>query len=303
VHTARALDSSGNVLYEVVYSAIIDNLLNNQGTSVGKQVTLPYPVVQDGGTISVVYPNSLPNMRDQVIDTVGRVTQGLPLWMTSKQADNTVLGFVPAWVIAYVKPGLSGRVAYNIQQQFGERLNLVDFEVDRYELDRSLTHGWVPYEDSTQAGHWAPYPPAATTFDINAHYQLPEPNDSSFIFTGGVGYAVDNRIRVFGSQIGGVDGVNDVIVTVIEVDVLGTIVGARARGTAPLLSVGDIYTNISGTNITGSGTGATWDLITVGEDPTIFDGGSTRFIAPADRWTDTDAYDKYLVFPKQNILG
>jgi len=191
VHTARALDSSGNVLYEVVYSAIIDNLLNNQGTSVGKQVTLPYPVVQDGGTISVVYPNSLPNMRDQVIDTVGRVTQGLPLWMTSKQADNTVLGFVPAWVIAYVKPGLSGRVAYNIQQQFGERLNLVDFEVDRYELDRSLTHGWVPYEDSTQAGHWAPYPPAATTFDINAHYQLPEPNDSSFIFTGGVGISID----------------------------------------------------------------------------------------------------------------
>jgi hypothetical protein len=303
VRTARALDSSGNVLYEVVYSAIIDNLLNNQGTSVGKQVTLPYPVVQDGGTISVVYPNSLPNMRDQVIDTVGQVAQGLPLWMTSKQADNTVLGFVPAWVIAYVKPGLSGRVAYNIQQQFGEQLNRVDFEVDRYELDRSLTHGWVPYEDSTQAGHWIPYPPAATTFDINAHYQLPEPNDSSFIFTGGVGYAVDNRIRIFGSQIGGVNGVNDVIVTVTEVDVLGTIVSARARGTAPLLSVGDIYTNISGTNITGSGTGATWDLITVGEDPTIFDGGGTTFIAPADRWTGTDAYDKYLVFPKQNILG
>ena len=303
IRTARALDSAGNVLYEVVYSAVIDNLLNNSGLSVGKQVTLAYPVVQDDGTISVVYPNSLPNMRDQIIDSVGQVTQGLPLWMTSKQANGNVLGFVPAWIIAYVKPGESGRVAYNIQQQFGDLLNRVDFEVDRYELDRSLTHGWVPYEDSTQAGRWEPYPPAATTFDLNAHYQLPEPNDSSFIFTGGVGYAVNNTIRILGSQIGGVNGTNDVIVTVTEVDGSGTILSARARGTAPLLTVGDTYTNISGTNITGSGSGATWDLITVGEDPTVFDGGATTFITPADRWTDTDAYDKYLVFPKQNILG
>ena len=37
--------------------------------------------------------------------------------------------------------------------------------------------------------------------------------------------------------------------------------------------------------------------------PTIFDGGSTRFIAPADRWTSTNDFDKYLVFPKRTILG
>jgi hypothetical protein len=36
---------------------------------------------------------------------------------------------------------------------------------------------------------------------------------------------------------------------------------------------------------------------------TIFDGGSTRFINIADRWVDTDAFDKYLVFPKITILG
>jgi hypothetical protein len=35
----------------------------------------------------------------------------------------------------------------------------------------------------------------------------------------------------------------------------------------------------------------------------VFDGGATDFNAPADRWTNTDAYDKYLVFPKTNILG
>jgi len=303
IRTAQALDSAGNVIYEVVYSAVIDNLLNNAGASVGKQVTLPYPVVQQDGTITVVYPNSLPNMRNQVIDVVGQLTPGLPLWMTSKQSNGSVLGFVPAWVIAYVKPGESGKIAYNIQQEFGNQLNLIDFEVDRYELDRSLSHNWVPYEDSTQAGRWEPYPPAATTFDINAHYQLPEPNDSSFVFTGGTGYAVNDRIRILGSQLGGTVPANNVIITVTEVDNIGTILSARAQGTAPLLSVGDTYTNITGTNISGTGIGATWDIITVGEDVTVFDGGATRFISPADRWTDTDAYDKYLVFPKQTILG
>jgi hypothetical protein len=64
--------------------------------------------------------------------------------MLSKQVDGKVLGFTPAWVIAYCKPGKSGQVAYNIAQQYGEKLNLVDFEVDRYELDRLLTHNWNP---------------------------------------------------------------------------------------------------------------------------------------------------------------
>ena len=200
IRTARALDAQGNVLYEVVYSAVIDNLVNNDGVSVGKEVTLPYPVNEGDSTeIDVVYPNSLINMRDQVIDTVGQITPALPLWMLSKQVNGQVLGFVPAWVIAYVKPGESGRVAYNIRTQFGDQLNRVDFKVDRYEIDRSQTYDWDPVSDQ-----WIPQPPAATTFD---------------------------------------------------------------------------------------------------NDTTVFDGGSTRFITPADRWTDTDEFDKYLVFPRTNILN
>jgi len=303
IKSAQALDANGNVLYEAIYSEVVDNLVNNQGTSVGKSVTLPYPTVVDGETISIVYPNSLINMRDQVIDTVGQVSPALPLWMVSKQANGQILGFTPAWVIAYVQPGQGGRVIYNINQNFGTQLNIIDFKVDRYEIDRSQTHNWIPYDDSTQAGEWEPHPPTSTTFDVNAHYQLPESNDSSFIFTGGTGYAVNNRISILGSQIGGQNGSNNVIVTVTEVDEFGTILTARAQGTAPLLSVGDIYTNITGTNISGTGVGATWDLITVGEDATIFDGQGTTFNSPADRWTNTDEYDKYLVFPRTNILG
>jgi len=208
IRTAQALRSDGTILYEVVYSEIIDDLVNNQGESVSKEVTLPFPVNPGDSTeIAEVYPNSLINMRDQVIDTVGQIAPSLipvlPAWMTSKQASGRVLGFTPAWVIAYVKPGQSARVAYNIQELFGDQLNLVDYKVDRYELDRSQTYNWQPYSDSTEGGKWIPYPPVATVFD---------------------------------------------------------------NGT------------------------------------TIFDGGSTEFITPADRWTGTDEFDKYLLFPRINIL-
>jgi hypothetical protein len=145
IKTAQALDDAGNVIYEVVYSQVIDNLVNDAGESVSKSVTLPYPINQfDSTEISTVYPNSLINMRNQVIDTVGQISNILPRWMLSKQVNGKVLGFTPAWVIAYCKPGKSGQVAYNIAQQFGEKLNLIDFEVDRYELDRLLTHNWDP---------------------------------------------------------------------------------------------------------------------------------------------------------------
>lgn len=207
IRTAQALDSQGNILYEVVYSAIEDDLVNSAGESVAKEVTLAYPVpdpLDISSEISVVYPNSLINMRDQVIDTVGQVSPALPLWMTSKQADGRVLGFQPAWVIAYVLPGQSARIAYNIRTQFGENLNLVDFEVDRYILDLSQTYNWEPFADSSQLGAWQPSPPEATTFDHGSTY---------------------------------------------------------------------------------------------------FDGTATEFITPTNRWTATDEFDKYLVFPKRTILG
>lgn len=304
IEVAQALDDNGNVLYEAVYSRIIDNLVNDQGQSVSKEVVLPFLVdyADDLVNVATVYPNSLVNMRDQVIDTVGQISNILPRWMLSKQPDGRVLGFVPAWVIAYAKPGKGGQIAYNIREQFGRQLNLIDFEVDRYELDRLLTKNWDPIADSSQ-GSWEPSPPELTTFDVEPHYELPTPNDSSFVFVGGIDYAVGDQIRILGSQIGGEDTLNDVIITVEEVDSLGTIQQARAQGTAPLLTVGDSYVNIAGTNITGSGTGATWDLVTVGEDATTFDGGSLQFTAPVDMYSNTTDFDKYLVFPKRTILG
>jgi hypothetical protein len=139
VSVAQARNAAGEVIYEAVYSRIIDNLVNDQGESVSKDVTLPYPIRPGDSTeIDTVYPNSLINMRDQVIDVVGQVSNVLPDWMTSKQTDGRVLGFVPAWVMAYAKPGKGAQIAYYIAEKFGVRLNLVDYEVDRYELDQIL---------------------------------------------------------------------------------------------------------------------------------------------------------------------
>lgn len=204
VETAQATDAFGNVIYEVVYSRVVDDQVNSQGQSVSKSVTLPYETTVDGETVSTVYPNSLINMRNQVIDVVGQISKTLPLWMLSKQANGRVLGFTPAWVICYTKPGRSKQIVYNIQQTYGEKLNVIDFEVDRYELDRLLSIHWDPNADSVNAS-WVPTP-AATTFDI-----------------------------------------------------------------------------------------ATLDV-------TTFDANSLQFIAPVDNYTNTDAYDKYLVFPRRNIL-
>ena len=297
IEVAEARDATGTVIYEVVYSRIIDDLVNAIGDSVSKQVTLPYAINEDDSTeINTVYPNSLINMRDQVIDTVGQISNVLPLWMTSAQASGDVLGFTPAWVIAYAKPGRGQQIAYYIGQDFASQLNVIDFEVDRYELDRLLSHNWDPATDA-----WTPTP-AATTFDINNHYELPEANDSSFVFVGGLGYAVGDEIRILGTQVGGTTPRNNITIRVNTVDELGMIESAFATGTAPLFSVGDTYTNISGTNVTGTGTGATWDIQVVAGVQTSFDGGSMQFIAPVDMYSNTQEYDKYLVFPRRNIL-
>jgi hypothetical protein len=171
IDTAQALDPvTGEVVYEVVYSKVIDDLVNASGASVNKIVNLPYAIVDpaDGSTqITQVYPNSLVNMRDQVIDVVGQISTKLPLWMTSKQTNGRVLGFTPAWVMCYAKPGRGRQIAYYIQTQFQGQLNTVDFKVDRYVLDHTLSRNW-----DTTTQNWTPKP-NLTTFDRYGSGKLP----------------------------------------------------------------------------------------------------------------------------------
>lgn len=203
IETAQAVDPvTGEVVYEVVYSKIIDNLVNDAGESVAKIVNLPYTIIDpaDGSTqISQVYPNSLVDMRNQVIDVVGQISTKLPLWMTSKQANGRVLGFTPAWVICYANPGRAAQIAYYIQTQFGEQLNKVDFKVDRYILDKTLSRNW-----DTETQDWTPEP-NLTTFDRFS--------TSGYNFIGQVEIAtnlaysdVNNRTLTYINALGGLDG-------------------------------------------------------------------------------------------------
>jgi hypothetical protein len=201
--TAQALDPvTGEVVYEVVYSKIIDDLVNAAGASVSKIVNLPYAITDpaDGSTqLTQVYPNSLINMRDQVIDVVGQISTKLPLWMTSQQTDGRVLGFTPAWVMCYVKPGRSRQIAYYVQTQFQGQLNAVDFKVDRYVMDRTLSRNW-----DTTTQDWTPAP-SLTTFDRYGSGQFP--------FVGFVDIAtrlayadINNRTLDYIADLGGLDG-------------------------------------------------------------------------------------------------
>ena len=202
IETAQALDDSGNVIYEVVYSRIIDNLVNQEGESVGKDVLLPYPTDPLDPTGSYfVHPNALVDMRDQVIDVVGQISNVLPHWMLSKQPNGQILGFTPAWVIAYTKPGKSAEVVYNIQTQYEYSLNSFDFEVDRYELDAMLSVNWNPVTKQ-----WNPTPPQVTTFD---KYGWTEP----FVYIGNVDYGTQQPFIELNystieyiNSIGGIDG-------------------------------------------------------------------------------------------------
>lgn len=103
------------------------------------------------GVARVLYPNSLPNMRQQIYDSIGRINDSsfLPRWMTSLQPDNTILGFTPAWVICYTKPGFSKTIANNIATQWPYTLNQINFELDRFEVDRSKTFNYFGLNPSS----------------------------------------------------------------------------------------------------------------------------------------------------------
>jgi hypothetical protein len=246
IEVAQARDSRDNIIYEVVYSRVIGGLLNDRGESVSKEVTWPYTIdIAGEPPIDTVYPNSLINMRDQVIDTVGQVDVVLPQWMTSKQQDGRVLGFTPAWVIAYVKPSFGQQIAYNVRTQFGSQLNTVDFKVDRYSLDRTMSKNWDPVTQQ-----WTP-PGAETSFDLELHYRI---IDDSTI-PGGLGYRVGDRIEISGADVGGKTPRNNILLTVNEVDNNGAVISTFCQGTAPLFSSGETFIGVAGNNIE-SGTNA-----------------------------------------------
>jgi hypothetical protein len=320
IETAQALDDAGNILYEVVYSKVIDNLVNNQDQSVDKQVVLGFPINRDTPEqIDSVYPNSLENMRDQVIDVVGQVSRVLPRWMLSPQSDGRVLGFVPAWVIAYTNPGQSGQIAYNIQTQFNTQLNLVDFKADRYELDGLLSHNWDP---DTTVLNIADIVGNGNTVTVTYAVQATAPAQpgTNITIAGVPGYNGSYVVATCTtSQITFVSNQTSAYVSGGTLTVPAQWAPPPAetsfdRPTPPPITPQfgtwgnynldfTVFTPVAWVDT--SGDPVVWTN-TYNGNQTVFDGNSLKFIAPVDMYVGTlpnsQIYDKYLLFPKRNIL-
>jgi len=199
IKTAVARDENGVVIYEVVYSEVIDNLVNPAGQSVSKEIYWPRPIPLElgpwytseenifssyslpdyytsltPGVARNLYPNSLQNMREQVGEVLGQEynSEILPKWMTSQQNDGSTTGFVPAWVICYTKPGFAETVKNNINTLWVDPvghpyyLNAINFKIDRFTVDKSTT---FDYDTTLNPPAWTGLPSASPT---------PEPLDS-----------------------------------------------------------------------------------------------------------------------------
>lgn len=213
--TAVAKNSAGTIIYEVVYSEIIDNLINPSGVSVSSEIYWPTPInlfkgswytsVDDiytsyvnifgqeyytsltPGTATVLYPNSLINMRNRVSAVLGQQYDSslLPLWMTSQQADGNTLGYTQAWVICYTKPGKATAIKNNINDNWAYKLNQINFNIDRFTVDKSTTYN---YDKTTNPPTWTGLPSATPVPDPlnskNFHVLFPHktilPNESQY---------------------------------------------------------------------------------------------------------------------------
>jgi hypothetical protein len=192
--TAVARDDNGNIIYEVVYSEIIDDLVNNDGKSVGKDITLPkvidisageninsrtdvytsyevdlnanisYYDSADGNLVKHVYPASFENMRKQIASVLDENYDSklLPKWMSSQQLSGSILGFQQAWVICYTKPGYSETIKNNINNNWAHKLNQIYFLIDRYTVDKSST---FDFNDYLSTPSWENLPSASPTPD------------------------------------------------------------------------------------------------------------------------------------------
>ena len=230
--TAVARNDAGEIVYEVVYSVVQDNLVNPKGESVSELIDWPRNIplnfgpwyasrtdiytsyvdrsltgqllqtqetieeqlivsesnlnllTEEGqpnyytsltpGFARLLYPNSLPNMRTRVGTNLGQEYDFklLPRWMTSEQPDGATLGYTPAWVISYCKPGTADQIKTNIETLWVDALgrpytlNTINFRLDRFTVDKSITYN---YDNNVTPAAWTGLPSATPA---------PNPKDS-----------------------------------------------------------------------------------------------------------------------------
>jgi hypothetical protein len=181
IRVAYALDDRYNVIYEVVYLDVIDELEGHDPVT----GDLAYPAqtinlvgsrknfyVDNGVTYTELTPNGLGNMRKQISDTIGVYNNTvLPQWMTCIQPDDNnpgkflhPIGYVPAVVLAYTVPGAGKLIAYRLAQaKFN--FNRIEFSTDRYLLDDYLSSNYDLTTDKFVNGSETTFDSPITKFD------------------------------------------------------------------------------------------------------------------------------------------
>jgi len=167
IKTAIARDTNGDVLYEIVYSQLLDPAVNERGESIPASIAWPQDIgLRYGdwydsrtdkftsselaytsfspGFVKLLNPISLENMRKEIESNMAYDYDQslLPKWMTSQQLDGSTLGLTSAWVICHTKPGYSTIIRDRIVNEWGHYLSEIDFEIDRFIVDRKMTYNW-----------------------------------------------------------------------------------------------------------------------------------------------------------------
>jgi hypothetical protein len=125
---------------------------------------------------------------------------------------------------------------YDNYSNFG---NLAGSKFVDFKFSKQL---WTNLQGTTRQGSGAMFDVIANDGDPGVY--------SVTVTNGGSDYIVGHKIKILGSALGGVDGVNDLILTVVQVDpTLALTVSGTADGGALT-----VYTNVTGTNYqVGSG--------------------------------------------------
>jgi YHYH protein/Putative Ig domain len=218
-----ARDSSGTIIYEVVWVDIIESTrayVNGvkQGTPAGsvnlknKKIGWKNPNYSEndptGYTLKV---NDEQLMRKDIVDALGRTNPyALPDWMSSLQKDGTVTGYVTRAPLVYLKPGEGDKVLFNLKRAAARGtipdITSVSFVADRYVWGNNLSQFFDTTTRQFAARNY-------TTFDTG------ETPPAALIPAATVDFATDLPFTAINGRttdqiqaIGGLDGVSDVYI-------------------------------------------------------------------------------------------
>lgn len=143
IKTAIAKDSTGTVIYEIVYVDAVDDLVNSQGVSVS-----PVVYIND----EIYYPGSIDNQRLKLSQlTLPDLTPidineyMLPSYMRTVQSgDYKIPGYMRVIPLCYALPGQGQKIISRIKQS-GFDLTQFDFEIDRIVVQDSLDNNSAKY--------------------------------------------------------------------------------------------------------------------------------------------------------------